>query len=51
MVLAVLVDVADSVRLRLSTPSRITVNMSYISCDAARTREKREVTFHGGTST
>ena len=39
MAFTVLVDVADSVRLRLSRPSRITVNMSCISCDTAGTRE------------
>ena len=39
MALAVLVDVANSVQLRLSNPSRITVNISCISCDVAATQE------------
>ena len=32
-------DVANSVQLRLSIPSRITVNISCISCDVAGTQE------------
>ena len=39
MTFVVLVDVADSFQLRLSKPSRITVNMSCISCDTVGTEE------------